>query len=80
MAAFVPDPFRAVILLDLGSIIVAALTIVCGRMLRTWNLPVLVLPYLMAMWMIYRDAGLLARSPAGAPIAQPLGLDLQADR
>jgi len=72
VAAFVPEPFRAVVLLGLGSMVVAALTIVCGRVLRTWNLPVLVLPYLMAMWMIF--AMRVYWPVSGAAIPQPLGL------
>jgi urea transporter len=77
VAAFVPDVLRGILLLILGSIIVAALTIVCGRILRTWNLPVLVLPYLMAMWMVYAMR-IYWPLPAGAPLV-PTVLDLDPD-
>jgi len=70
VVAYVPEPLRAVFLLALGSMVVAALTIVCGRVLRTWNLPVLVLPYLMAMWMIF--AMRVYWPVAGAALPQPL--------
>ncbi len=70
VVAYVPEPLRAVFLLALGSMVVAALTIVCGRVLRTWNLPVLVLPYLMAMWMIF--AMRVYWPVAGVALPQPL--------
>jgi urea transporter len=77
VAAYVPGPVRAVFLLALGSMVVAALTIVCGRVLRTWNLPVLVLPYLMAMWMIF--AMRVYWPVTGAALPAPLLPGLQPD-
>jgi urea transporter len=74
VVAFVPEWYRAVLLLAAGSLMVAGLTIACGRILRTWNLPVLVLPYLMVMWMVF---SMRAYWPAPEPgLPGPLALDL----
>lgn len=77
VTVFVPDPLRAVLLLILGAMLVAGLTIVCGRILRTWNLPVLVLPYLLAMWMVY--AMRVYWPVAGGQALVPTVLDLHPD-
>jgi len=77
VVAFVPEPLRAILLLILGALLVAGLTIVCGRILRTWNLPVLVLPYLLAMWMVY--AMRVYWPVAFGPAVEPTVLDLQPD-